>query len=54
MFVCMCVSPSQRLLLTSGVMWHDIDPISLVKQGLLYYMADVVGIISIVSVALQL
>ena len=30
MFVCVCVHP--RLLITSGVMWHDMDHIQLVKQ----------------------
>ena len=25
--VCVCVCPPSRLLITSGVMWRDIDPI---------------------------
>ena len=25
--VCVCVSPPLRLLITSGIIWHDIDPI---------------------------
>ena len=29
--VCVCVS-APRLLVTSGAMWHDMDPIQLVKQ----------------------
>ena len=29
-FVCVC--PRLRLLITSGVMWHDMDLIRLVKQ----------------------
>ena len=29
-FACVCVS-AQRLLITSGMMWCDIDPIQLVK-----------------------
>ena len=41
-FVFVCV-PS-RLLITSGVMWHDMDPIRLVKQVLQMYMATVVVI----------
>ena len=32
--VCVCACPPPRLLLTSGVMWHDMDPIRLVKQVL--------------------
>ena len=30
MRVCVCVCPRQRLLITSGVMWCDIDPLRLV------------------------
>ena len=33
-FASVCVYPPPRLLITSGVMWHDIDPIQLVKQVL--------------------
>ena len=33
-FACVCVCPPPRLLITSGVMWHDIDSIRLVKQVL--------------------
>ena len=29
-----CVCPRPRLFITSGVMWHDMDPIQLVKQAL--------------------
>ena len=29
-----CVCPCLRLLITSGVMWHDMDLIRLVKQVL--------------------
>ena len=32
--ICVCVCPPPRLLITSGVMWRDIDPIRLVKQVL--------------------
>ena len=31
---CMCVCPRPRLLITSGMMWHDMKPISLVEQVL--------------------
>ena len=30
-FACVCVCPPPRLLITSGMMWCDIDPIQLVK-----------------------
>ena len=32
--VCVCVCPLPRLLMTSGGMWCDIDPIKLVKYVL--------------------
>ena len=32
--VCMCVYPPPRLLIANGMMWHDMDPIRLVKQVL--------------------
>ena len=34
MCVCLCVCPPPRLLITSGVMWSDMDPVRLVKQVL--------------------
>ena len=33
-FVCICVCLPPRLLITSGVMWHDMDSIWLVNQAL--------------------
>ena len=33
-FACVCVCPPPRLLITSGMMWHVIDSIRLVKQVL--------------------
>ena len=33
-YVCVCVCPPPRLLITSGVMWCDIDSRRLVKQVL--------------------
>ena len=30
--MCMCVCPPLRLLITSDVMWRDMDPIQLVKE----------------------
>ena len=35
-----CVCPRPRLLITSGVMWHDIDLIRLVKQVLQLLYGD--------------
>ena len=32
--VCVCVCPRQRLLITSGVIWRDMNLIGLVKQAL--------------------
>ena len=32
--VCLCMCLPPRLLITSGVMWHDMDSIQLVKQVL--------------------
>ena len=31
--MCVCLSLLTRLLITSGVIWHDVDSVSLVKQG---------------------
>ena len=28
---CVCVGPFPRILITSGVMWHDMDPLQLVS-----------------------
>ena len=44
--MCVCVCPPLRLLITSGVMWHDMDPLRLVKQVLQLYMATVVVIVN--------
>ena len=48
MFACLClyVCPALRLLITSVVMWRDMDPIQLVKQVLHMYMAIVVVIVT--------
>ena len=40
MRVCVCVCPRPRLLITSGVMWCDIDLIWLVKQVLQLLYGD--------------
>ena len=34
MWMSVCVCPAPRLLITSGLMWHDMNPIQLVKQVL--------------------
>ena len=31
-YVCVCLCPPPRLLITSGMMWRDMDSIRLVKQ----------------------
>ena len=46
MCVYVCVCPPPRLLITSGVMWHDMDPMQLVKQVLQLYKATVVIIVN--------
>ena len=43
-FVCVC--PPPRLLITNGVMWHDIDPNDWLNKFYGFYMATVVGIVS--------
>ena len=43
-FVCACLPP--RLLITSDVMWHDMDPMRLVKQVLQLYKPTVVVIVN--------
>ena len=40
--VCVCVRPPLRLVITSGVMWRDMDPIRLIKKVLQLYLATVV------------
>ena len=41
--VCMCVCPPPRLLITSGVMWGDMDSIRLVKQVLYLIVVVIVN-----------
>ena len=43
---CVCVSPPPRLLITSGMMWCDIDPYDWLNKFYGFYMAAVVGIVS--------
>ena len=42
----MRVCPPPRLLITSGVMWRDIDPYDWLNKFYGFYMAAVVGIVS--------
>ena len=50
--VCICVSvsvslcPPPRLLINSGMMWHDMDPMWLVNKLYSFCMAAIVSIIS--------
>ena len=50
--MCVCMPP--RLLLTSGVMWHDKDPtVKLALQLLYTYVATVVSIVSVDSLSID-
>ena len=46
--VCVCMCPPPRLVITSGVMWHDMDPMRLAKQvlQLFSYMTSVIVIVN--------
>ena len=46
MCLCMCVCPFPRLLITGGVMWHDMNPYDWFKQFYSYYMATIVSIVN--------
>ena len=48
----MCVCPRLRLLISSGMMWHDMDPCDWLKKFYSCYMATVVVIVN--GVALEL
>ena len=45
-FVCVFVGPRQRLLMTSGMMWPDMDLMRLVNKFYSCYMATVVVIVN--------
>ena len=49
----MCVHPPPRLLITSGVMWCDMDSISLVKQVLQLSYGSC-SMLSVMGMALEL
>ena len=42
--VCVCLPP--RLLITSGVMWRDMDPCDWLNKLCSFCMAAIVGIVS--------
>ena len=44
--VCMCVCPPPRLLITSGVMWCDMDPIRFLNKFYNCYMATIVVVVN--------
>ena len=44
--VCVCVCPPPRLVITSGVMWHDMDPYDWLNKYYSFCMAAIVGIVS--------
>ena len=44
--VCVCVCLPPRLLMTSGMMWHDIDPYDWLDKFYSCYMATVVIIVN--------
>ena len=44
--LCMCVCPPPRLLITSGIMWRDMDSILLVKQVIQLLYGNVVIIVN--------
>ena len=46
MCVCVCVCPPPRLLITSGVIWRDMDHKRMVRKFYSCYMATVVVIVN--------
>ena len=44
--MCACVCPPPRLLITSGVMWRDMDPYDWLNKFYSCYMATVVVIVN--------
>ena len=50
---CMCVRLPSKLLIISGMMWHDMDPYILLNKFYNLYMTAVV-VILLVSVAFEL
>ena len=44
--LCVCVCPRPRLLITSGVIWRDMNLIRLVKKFYSCYMATIVVIVN--------
>ena len=46
MYVCVSVCPPPRLVITSGMMWHDMDPYDWLNKYCSFCMAAIVGIVS--------
>ena len=52
--MCVSVCPPPRLLITSGMMRPDMDPIQLVKQVHSHYMAIVVVIVNGCGIGIEM
>ena len=52
--VCVCVCPPLRLLITSGMMWRDMDPYDWLNKFYSRYMAIVVTIINECSLGIDI
>ena len=46
MHVCVCLCPPPRLLIISGVMWHDMTPYDWLNKFYSCYMAIVANIVN--------
>ena len=44
--LCVCVCPPLRLLITSAMMWHNMDSYDWLNKFYSYYMMIVVGIVN--------
>ena len=49
LYVCVCVCPPPRKLITSGAMWHNMDPIPLVKQVLQLLYGNCIYVVSTIK-----
>ena len=48
-----CVHPPPRLLITSSMLWHDVNPIDWLNKFYNFYMAAVVRILSTHSLRIE-